>query len=51
MNNEKIHGIAIILCPTYAEKVTNTVFICGRMIKIKLLVQGKEMNYLEIHTH
>jgi hypothetical protein len=49
-NTGKKKLIEIILIPTYGEKVTDTEFISGRKIKIKLLVKVKEMNFLQIYA-
>jgi hypothetical protein len=47
---EKTTGPAIIVNPTYAEMVTDSQYISGSVMKIRILVKEKEMNVLQIHA-
>jgi hypothetical protein len=46
----KRNGVVINLIPTYNENTINIEFISERITKIKILVKGKEMNFLQIYA-
>jgi hypothetical protein len=46
---EKRNRVAIIISPTYAEMVTDSERVSGRVAKIRILVKEKETNTLQIY--
>jgi exonuclease III len=47
---EKRNAVAVIMCQTYAEMVTESESISGRVMKIIILVKEKEMNVLQMYA-
>jgi hypothetical protein len=46
----KRNGVVITVSPKYAEMVTESESISGRVMKIKILMKQKEMNILQIYA-
>jgi exonuclease III len=47
---EKRNGVAIIVSPIYTEMVTESECISRRVMEIRILMKGKEMNILQIYA-
>jgi hypothetical protein len=46
----KRSGVAFIVSQTYAEMVTESECISGRVMKIRILMKEKEMNILQLYA-
>jgi delta-aminolevulinic acid dehydratase/porphobilinogen synthase len=47
---EKRNEAAIIVSPTYAEMVTESRCISGKVMKMRILMKDKEMNIMQIYA-